>query len=407
MNHALHTAKTSLETLARELCSDGRGKVLLAVSAGWALSMGVRFVYPALVPFFRTEFEIGLSTIGLLLTLLWAAYALGHVPGGILGDRFGEGNILVISTVASTAAILVVATALDVWMFFAGTVAFGLATALYGPTRFTILTDMYAERAGSAIGLTMAAGNIGNTVFPAMAAFVATYLTWRLGFGAFLPLFVAVVLALWLFVPGRTSGSTSVVDEFSVDTVKRILVGVTAGSIPIFVLIQVTISFVIQGFASFYPTYLVAVKGLSPGVAASVFGLFFAVGAIIQPISGGVMDRLGARKTLILFLSSCVLALWLLPFIDGIAPLVVITVLFSTWNGCVVITQTYIADALPSDMQGTGFGSLKAGWMLIGATSPLLVGVLAEFGYFDEGFLLLAVVGTVGVGVLLVSLLRR
>lgn len=395
MSHVLHTLKTA----TRELWSDGRGWILLTVGAGWALSIGVRFVYPALVPFFRAEFEIGLSTVGLLLTALWGAYAVGHIPGGILGDRIGEGNILVISTVLSAGAVSVVATALNVWMFLAGTITFGVATALYGPTRFTILTDIYSKQSGSAVGLTLAAGSLGNTVFPALSALVATYLTWRVGFGMFVPIFAVVAALLWLFVPGRTSEATSAVDEISARTFRRVRHGITRESIPLFVLVQTSVSFIIQGFTSFYPTYLIASKGLSAGVAASLFGLFFGIGALLQPFAGGLMNRVGTRNAILIFLSGCVAALWLLPFTQGLVPLVLVTVLFSSWNGCGVITQTYIADSLPADMQGTGFGTLKAGWMVAGATSPMLVGLFADLGYFDEAFLLLAAVGTVGVAV--------
>ncbi len=397
MSHALSTAKTSVKTTLRELWSDGRGWILLAVGVGWALSIGVRFVYPALVPFFQVEFQIGLSTIGLLLTALWGAYAIGHIPGGILGDRIGEGNVLVLSTVLSTAAILIVATAIDVWIFFAGTITFGVATALYGPTRFTILTDIYSKESGSAVGITLAAGSLGNTVFPAVSAVIATYVTWRFGFGVFVPAFAAVAIFLWITVPSRTSGATSAVDEFSRRTLVRIREGITGGSIPIFVSIQTCVSFIIQGFTSFYPAYLTVSKGLSPGVSAALFGLFFAIGAILQPIAGNVMNRIGARTALLSFLSSCVVALWLLPFAQGVVPLILVTVLFSSWNGCGVITQTYIADSLPKDMQGTGFGTVKAGWMVLGAMSPFLVGVFADYGYFDVGFFMLAIVGSVGI----------
>lgn len=399
----LRTVKAEIKTTTRELRSDGRGWILLAVSAGWALSIGVRFVYPALTPYFRPELGLDLATTGLLLTMLWGAYAVGHVPGGILGDRIGEGNILLFSTVISAGAILVVAASLNVWLLFVGTIIFGLATALYGPTRLTIFTNIYSKRAGSAIGLTMAAGNLGNAAFPVAATFIATYATWRLGFGVFAPFFVIVALGLWMTVPNRTSGRTSSVDEFSTDTVKRIANGITHGSIPIIVAIQVTVSFMIQGFASFYPVYLSSAKGLSPGTAATLFGLFFAVGAVIQPLSGNVMNRIGMRWTLIGCLTGSVVALWLLPFSHGLVPLVAITVLFGSWNGCGVVTQTYIADSLPDDMQGTGLGTLKAGWMMLGATSPLIIGFLADYGYFDEGFLLLAVVGSIG---LILSVIR-
>ncbi len=382
--------------LVRELWSGGRGWILVSVSIGWSLSIGVRFIYPILVPFFQSEFQIGLSTVGLLLTMLWGAYALGHIPGGILGDRLGEGNILVVSTGASAVAVLVVTSAVNVWMLFAGTITFGVATALYGPTRFTILTNIYPEQSGSAIGLTMAAGNIGNTVFPPIAAFLATYLTWRFGIGVFFPFFLIILIALWWVVPERTSDPTSVVDEFSKDTLNRIVDGIRSDSIPIVVLIQISVSLIIQGFASFYPAYLVVSKGLSPGVAAILFGLFFAIGAIIQPISGTMGDRIGSKKTLTIFLGGCVLALWILPLSYGLITLVLVTVLFSSWNGCSVITQTYIANRLPTNMQGTGFGTLKASWMLVGSISPLLIGIFADYGYFDEAFQLLAFMGTVG-----------
>jgi MFS family permease len=230
-----------------------------------------------------------------------------------------------------------------------------------------------------------------------LATVVAGYTTWRLGFGIFVPLFGLFAIGLWLAVPPRTSGRESAVDTLSMAPLRRIKAGITTDSIPAVVGIQTTVSFIIQGFSSFYPAYLTIVKGVSVATAAMLFGLFFAVGAVIQPVAGRVMDRFGAWVTLAAFISGTVAALWLLPFAHGVPQLLAITVLFSCWNGCGVITQTYIADTLPAEMQGTGLGTLKAGWMTVGATSPLLIGILADNDLFDEGFLLLAVVGSLGV----------
>jgi len=55
-------------------------------------------------------------------------------------------------------------------------------------------------------------------------------------------------------------------------------------------------------------------------------------------------------------------------------------------------------------MQGTGLGVLKAGWMVLGATSPLLIGVLADYGRFDEAFFVLAAVASGGLALTLVRL---
>jgi MFS family permease len=396
MSRIFRSINDTIVTTYRNLWADGTGWILLAVSAGWALSIGLRFVYPALVPALQTEFSIDFTTTGLLLTVLWASYALGHVPGGALGDRLGEGVVLVISGVLSTIAVLLLATAPTLGLLFTATILFGLATALYGPTRFTILTDLYSKEAGSAVGLTMAAGSIGNAVFPALAVFIAGALSWRFGFGIFLPMFAIVTITLWFLVPNRTSTESNAVDELSLDLLRKVSRGITVKNVPVVVGVQVTLSFMIQGFSSFYPVYLVEAKRLSPELAATLFGGFFLLGAVIQPVMGILMDRIGVRATIILCLSACVSALALLPLVDSLVTLVTVTGLFAFWNGAPVVTQTYIAETLPADMQGTGFGMLKAGWMLIGATAPALVGLMADIGRFDEAFLLLAAIGTVG-----------
>ncbi len=401
MYRVIRAINDEIVTTSRNLWAGGTGWILLAISAGWALSIGLRFVYPALVPALQTEFSIEFTTTGLLLTVLWASYAAGHVPGGALGDRLGEGVVLVISGVISTVAVLLLATAPTVGLLFTATILFGLATALYGPTRFTILTDLYSKQAGSAIGLTMAAGSIGNAAFPALAAFISGALSWRFGFGIFLPMFAIVTVALWLLVPSRMSTESSAVDELSLDLLRNLSRGITVKDVPVVVGVQVTLSFMIQGFSSFYPAYLIEAKRLSPEVAAMLFGGFFLLGAVIQPITGVLMDRIGIRATMIGCLSVCVSALALLPFADSFITLVTITCLFALWNGTPVVTQTYIADTLPADMQGTGFGMLKAGWMLIGATAPALIGFMADVGRFDEAFMLLAVVGAIGLALAL------
>jgi len=396
MHRFIYSINDAVVTTFRNLWAGGTGWILLAVSAGWALSIGLRFVYPALVPDLQTEFSIDFTTTGLLLTVLWASYALGHVPGGALGDRLGEGVVLVISGVVSTIAVLLVATAPTLGLLFMATILFGLATALYGPTRFTILTDLYSKEAGSAVGLTMAAGSIGNAAFPALAAFIAGALSWRFGFGIFLPMFAIVTIALWFLVPDRTSTESKSNNEFSLDLLREVSRGITVKNVPVVVGVQITLSFMIQGFSSFYPAYLIEAKRLSPELAATLFGGFFLLGAIIQPVMGALMNRIGVRATIIGCLSACVSALALLPFVDSLVMLVTVTGLFAFWNGAPVVTQTYIADTLPSDMQGTGFGMLKAGWMLIGATAPGLIGLMADIGRFDEAFMLLAAIGTVG-----------
>lgn len=340
-----------------------------------------------------------LTTAGFLLSTLWFSYALGQFPGGILGDRLGEGNILVLSTGISTVAILFVTVSLNLTMVFVATATFGFATGLYGPHRFTIFTDIYSDRSGIAVGVTMAAGSIGNTILPAIAAAIAGYVTWRLGFGILVPAFIAVCATIYAVVPKRTSNTSADTDTFSVDTLRRVASSVATRGIPIVVSIHIILAFVSNGFLGFYPTYLIEVKGFSPQIAALLFGSYFAVGVVIQPFTGIIRDRFGSQWSLAFVSSMLFVGLVALQFGDSVLYILLVTALISHRNGVGVVTNTFIADSLDNDIKGSGLGLLRTSWLLMGAMSPIFVGFLGDLGQLNFAFSALA--GVAGVAVLL------
>lgn len=387
--------------IVTDLWSDGKGWILTAVSAGWFLSIGVRYIYPSVLPFLRDAFSMDLTVAGFLLSTLWVAYALGQFPGGVLGDRIGEGNILVVSTVISTVGISLVATSVNAVMLFAATAAFGFATGLYGPHRFTIFTDIYSERSGTAVGVTMAAGSIGNTVLPAAAVAIAGYATWRLGYGLLVPAFVAVCVAIYVVVPDRTSTSTADTDTFSLETFRRVASAIGDRGIPVVVSIHILLSVVSNGFLGFYPTYLIQVKGFSAQMAAFLFGSYFAFGTVIQPIVGIARDRFGSRMTLGLIAGLVFAGLIALQFGDSIGYILLLTALISHRNGVGVVTNTFIADTLDDDIKGSGLGLLRTSWLFTGSLSPIFVGVLGDLGQLNFAFLVLAGISGIAVGLTL------
>lgn len=386
----------ALGTLARELWSDGRGWILLGVAGGWFLSLGVRLIFPALLPYLREAFSLSLTIAGLLVTCLWIAYALGQFPGGIIGDRLGEGNALVVSTFVSGVTIAVVAAANSAWILFAATILFGFSTALFGPARFTILSAIYDDRDGTAIGLTLSAGEIGNATLPVAAGVLAAVASWRLGFAVTVPLFFLMTVVLFRFVPGKLSQG-SAVDSLSIETLRYLARGIARRSIAIVTGIHLFLFFVHQAFTGFYPTYLVEMKGFSPTLAAGFFGLFFVAGVFVQPLAGMGGDRFGPRPTLVVVTAVSAIALFALPLVDTLAGIALVTIVSSTLLGVTPLTQTYLVNAMPDDMRGSGLGLLRTGLIALGATGPVIVGAVAEAGFFDAAFFGLAVAAGAGI----------
>lgn len=86
---------TSLDTFRTTVSNtlfDDRGKILIIVARGWFLSLGVRMMYPVLLPYIRVTYGLSLTAAGLLLSVLWFSYAIGQLPGSVLADRVGEGT---------------------------------------------------------------------------------------------------------------------------------------------------------------------------------------------------------------------------------------------------------------------------------------------------------------------------
>jgi MFS family permease len=372
------------------LWSDGRGPALAAVSAGWFLSLGVRLVYPALLPSLRDAYGMSLTAGGFLISVLWLAYAIGQLPGGILTDRLGERHVLTASTAIAAAVLSFLVFADSVWVVFAATGLFGLGTALYGVARFTAAAALYPDNDGTAIGVTLAAGQIGNAVLPASAGAIAAATAWQFGFGFTIPIFLLVTALLWATLPSDLSGGEGAVETLSGEVLREVLSEVRRPTV-VMTAVVLTLAFgVWQAFTGFYPTYLIERKGLSPPVAASIFGLYFVLGIGIQPATGAAYDRFGIRRTLPVLFVIGICGLAGLPMLSGFWPLVGITVVLSFMLGNIAVLLPYLTAQLPDEIQGTCLGLIRTVYMTIGASSPLVFGAIADRGFFDEAFWLLA-----------------
>lgn len=383
---------------AVDLWSDGRGVILITVACGWALSMGVRMVYPVLLPQIRVQYDLDLSTAGMLLTVLFLAYALGQLPGGLLADRIGERKILIVSTLVAAGTLFLVVTANSVIVLFGATALFGCGIALYAVARFTLLAGLYPDRLGSANGVAAAASDVGQSVLPALAGLIAVSVTWQYGFGFAVPLYLLAAVGLWTTVPAQSIESSSAVDTLSLASVRYVLSALYQPPI-IRVTAILTLGLSIwQAFTGFYPTYLIEIKELSPVVASGLFGLFFALGVAIKPISGGAYDRFGIRRSIPVLLGATALALALLPFVEGTWPLAALTALVSTLLGYGTIAHSFLLETVSNDIQGTGMGVVRTFSFSVGAFSPTLFGTAADNGLFDEALLVLAALAVIMIG---------
>lgn len=373
-----------------DIRDDGPVSILLIVSLGWFLTLGVRIVYPALLPQVTAEFGVSNATTGAFIGILWTTYALLQFPGGAIADIVGERLVLTGSILLSAGAVSVIVLSTTVEMFVLATVLLGLGTGLFGTTRLTVISALFDRMRTTAISANQAAGNVGNVVLSASAGFVSVYLGWRWGFGFLLPVLFACAIGLWIALPRRASPATG--DESFRQTMRKVAASVRRPSVLAVTALLSLNMFLYQSVTGFLPTYLVTQKGIDPGSAATLYSLFFAAAIGVQFLSGIVADRRGNRVAIVVFITLSVPGFVLLTVVETFWALVAVTILLSFLLGAMPPVNAAGLASLPPEIQGSGFGLLRTGYIAFGALGPPAVGLLADAGRFDAAFLALGVI---------------
>ena len=380
----------------RGLLYDHRTPVLATIAFGWLITQGMRFVVPAVLPSVKSDLLIGNTVAGFAVSLLWLMYAVMQFPSGILIDRIGERIVLILSMLVGGAGLLLFTFSPGLVTFFVACTLFGLGTGLFGTPRVTVLSKVYSENDGTALGITFAAGNVGAAILPVCAGVISLYLGWRASFGVVVPLFALVGLGMVRTLP--EGSTTSAVDKSSIHASRRLKTGLirrpvllAGGAITIVV-------FSFQGLTAFLPIYLITIKGLNQNIAGSLYGLFFTAGAVVQPLAGYVGDRYGNRNALVAITGVYTLGLFALPFAGRLEHLIVLVVVLGTRSGIGPINNSYLVASLPDDIRGSGYGLLRTTYLVIASTGSLVVGALSEAGWFDQAFVFLAVLTAIATG---------
>jgi predicted MFS family arabinose efflux permease len=251
------------------------------------------------------------------------------------------------------------------------------------------LSRTYPDADSTAYGVTLAAGSLGAATLPSVATAIATRTNWRLAVVWIGPLLVLVALGVWRVRPPKQI--TAEKDRLTAgETVRRTLGALSDRSVLLASAVFLPFIFTYQALVSFLPTYLVELKGLDQGVTALLFGLLFVVGAITQPLAGHAADQYGERQSVLIVIALATVTLLVLPALDGVLTLAVVVPLLGVRIAIGPLVSAFIVRELPVAVQGTGWGFMRTFFFGIGATGSTVIGVFADAGLFDTGFLVLA-----------------
>lgn len=359
--------------------------------------MVARLVISPVVPLITADLGISNTVIGLALSGMWLAYALTQFPSGVFGDRVGERTVILMALGVTSIGSLLLAAAPTGVGFLAIAVILGAGAGLHYTVATTFLTRQFDD-IGRAVGVHIAGGPVAGLMAPPLAAVIGAQYGWRPAIGLGCLVAVPAFALFWLKIeptaPARPD--ESVTDR--IFTLGPLIELISRPSIAYTTVLSVAGAFSWQATASFLPAFLVAAANLSPARASLLFSLYFIVHGSTQPVTGWISDRFGRDTAATMTMMSGIIGYgWL------------VTGAVRGWDmlslaaGCVLIgfamswgapLQSRFLDLLSESERGAGFGLVRTGYMVLGASGSVVVGATADLLGWAVAFgLLICVMG--------------
>jgi predicted MFS family arabinose efflux permease len=357
------------------------GRLLVAVSLGWAAIQSGRLVLSPLLPTVMEGLAITDFEAGMALSLMWGLYALCQYPSGRLSDNLTRKTLLVSGLALLVAGFVALASAPNYLLFLFGAAVVGLGAGLYPTPARALVSDLFVKRRGQAFGIHTASGDLGGAAAAGLAVVALAFAGWR---SAFMPVIVVLAaVALALYVWGREAFTPPEADREGVvegladarATARRLWKNPRMRWL---LLAYALFAFTWQSATGFLPTFLRASKGFRPGLASGGFAALFVVGAVVKPLSGSLGDRF-ARATVAAgaLVAAAGALVGLLAASGTLAVGVAVVVFAAGLMAYPPVMQALLMDTFPDGSMGGDLGATRTVYLGLGSLGPSYVGFVA------------------------------
>ncbi|MEF8979956.1 MAG: MFS transporter [Haloarculaceae archaeon] len=348
-----------------------------AVAANFG-QFGARIAISPFVLAIATEFGRSKSEIGLVLTLMWAIYACFQFPSGVVADRYGERQVILLALGLTAAGGALVAWSPTFLGFALAALVLGSGAGMYFAAG-TALLDRRFENTGQAFSVHSAGGPLAGLAVPVTASLVAAQFSWRAG------ILVGAATAAGAFVFAAVAVGSTPPASPGVRIRDRLVPGaifelLSRPPVAFTTVLGIVGMYVFQSFVSFFPTFLQEYHGLTTETASFATGVAFVLIAAVMPLVGRAGDAYGHDYFLVapFVVTAAGFAALLIP--GGIAVVAIGAPLVGvglTWGG---VIQSRFMREFGDDERGTGFGLVRTTFVLLGSVGNVATGVLADVG---------------------------
>lgn len=273
--------------------------MLLALFASGLATFSQLYSVQGLLPEMSRNLNISEAQAALSVSAATLGLALAVIPWAIASDRMGRRQVIGIALVSSVVLGLAGAVSPSVELLLAARFLEGVALAgVPGTTLAYLAEELSARAVAIASGIYISGTTVGGLVGRLLAVWVAQPLGWRWGVAAVSLLAAAAMIVFFIKAP-RAQGFTPVPDVHLRPVLRRFRASLQ-GRRPILYLQGFLL---MGGFVAAYNYLAFRLETppfmIPPALAALVF-LAYLAGTWSSMASGGIVNRVGRRTSLLL-----------------------------------------------------------------------------------------------------------
>jgi MFS transporter, FSR family, fosmidomycin resistance protein len=355
-------------------------KVLSAASLAHATHDGFTDMLYVFFPVWQMQMALSFAQVGLLKTVFSGALALFQIPSGMLSERVGERNLLLIGTVLTSLAVFfygwVSSPVVLCLLLFCG----GLGASVQHPISSSVVLSAYrGAELRKALSTFNFSGDIGKLIVPALAAFLIS--RYSLSASSFLLSLIGFASTVIIFyaLKGVTQErqSTAVADSSNAHISELSFKGILNPGFVSLSIIALIDSSTRTVFLTFFP-FLLQGKGAGIATIGLALSLVFAGGAVGKYVCGVLATRVGILRSVCLteFITAiCIASMIVLPLN---ASLLLAPFLGIALNGTSSVLCGSVSELVPEEYSKHAFSVYYTIAIGSGAIAPTLFGALSD-----------------------------
>jgi predicted MFS family arabinose efflux permease len=357
-----------------------------------------RVVFAPLVQPVAADLGVPAASLGVVTSAAWLGSAAPRLPTGYVLTRIDRHRV-----VGATGTLLVatsVLTALSNSRLHLAVGAFlmGCSSGMYFIAANPLVSELFPERLGRAIGLHGMASQVAAVGAPLSVSAILLVGNWRTTFlciaaVAAVATVVTVVAARRTDLPAAGRGDRSIRQAARAQW-PIILTGIAFLG---------AAGFLWNATFNLYGDYLEVAKGIDPATGRTLLSLMFAAGVPAFVVTGRLADRVPNVPLLLSIVAATVVGVLALTVLEGLVAIAVVSIALGyAVHGLFPAADAYLLSSLPDRHRASAYSVYSASMMFVQAFGSGTVGTAVAAGVsYTAAFR--AVAGAVGL-VLLVLL---